>query len=68
MDERFILIYKSEMRQLTTKQLKVVKNYLQRAEFLFHYHCIYQKVEELESQWQDLYPNERADRLNHIDQ
>ena len=66
--EGFILIYKLEMQRLTTKQPKAVKNYLQQAESLFHHYHIHQKVEELESQWQDLYSNERANRLNHIDQ
>ena len=42
--EGFILIYKPEMRRLTTKQPKVVYNYIQRAETLFHHHQIEQKL------------------------
>ena len=41
LDKGFIPIYKPEMRRLTTKQPKAIQNYLQRAESLFHYHCIH---------------------------
>ena len=46
-----ILIVRSEIGRLISNQLKLIANYLQSTEYLFKYHKIKDKINNLSNEW-----------------